>query len=472
MGEEETQLYNRRASDIAAAEARLRGPLEGQKGLRIRLLNAGAIIIAAILSLTALVAIEHILESEHHSEEVHAAYDACSSAARDLQDASDYLTSCVRVFVVSGNRAYMDAYLEELEVTDRRGKAVETLGNYFGKSDKAVIDLENALSYSNELADRELYAMKLTCDAIGLEDVPKLVSEVTLSEEDASRPVEEQRDLAEHIVLGEDYQSTKDQIIDSVNACSDVLLAKIESDVAASEADLHARLTGMQVIVMGLLLIVLLVIFAVIFLILWPLAAYAHRIVHGQSLHPAGASELRYLALAYNLIYEENRERTIRLKHAAERDALTGLYNRGAYDVLLAECTEDVALLLIDVDYFKSVNDGYGHDIGDAILKKVARLISSSFRNSDYPCRIGGDEFAVIMTDMHADLRQVVVEKLMNVAHALADTSDGLPRVTLSIGIAFSERNTSHEDLYRAADSALYVVKERGRNGFAFYGEA
>ena len=470
MEEERTQPHNRRASDIAAVEARLDQPL-AQKGLRIRLLNAYAIVIAAIMALAALLAVEHILDSERRSEQTNAAYRSCSSAARDLQDASDYLTSCVRVFVVSGNRTYMDAYLEELEVTDRRGRAVQTLKDYFGETDQAVIDLESALEYSNELAERELYAMRLTIEAVDITDVPDIVAAVTLSDEDLQRTVDDQRRRAEQIVLGEDYQTTKDQISGSVNACSDELLAKVGDDIAESEAELRARLTSMQVIVTGLLVIVLLVIFAVIFLILWPLAAYAHRIMHGQPLHPTGASELRYLAVAYNLIYEENRERMIRLKHAAERDALTGLYNRGAYDMLLAERTEDVALLLIDVDYFKSVNDGYGHDMGDAVLKKVAGLISSSFRTTDYPCRIGGDEFAVIMTDMHPDLRSVVVEKVTNVARALADTSDGLPRVTLSIGIAFSESKVGYEDLYKAADSALYVVKERGRNGFAFFGE-
>ncbi|MBR1829452.1 MAG: diguanylate cyclase [Atopobiaceae bacterium] len=443
-----------------------------RRPMRIRMLNAVAIVIASALALVALTTLERIFVAEGTAEQVNNSYLECSSAARDLQEASDYLTSQVRVYVFTGNREYMDNYISELLELDRRGKAVETLKHYMGEDSEAALQLEEALRFSNELAERELYAMRLTATATGLTDVPSPVAEVELSAEDATRGADEQRSLAEQIVLGDEYQSSKSQISGAVKGSASVLLDELNQSVLASNETLRARLAAMQFITGLLLAIVVFVIFATIFLILWPLASYTQQIKDGEPLVLTGASELQYLADAYNAIYQENRERTLHLQHAAERDALTGLYNRGAYDMLLTEHTRDVALLLIDVDFFKTVNDTYGHDMGDAVLKKVATIIHHSFRNSDFPCRVGGDEFAVIMTEIGPELRDVVAEKVEHVAEALRDTSDGLPKVSLSIGIAFSEDHQGSENLYRAADRALYEIKQRGRNGYAFSDEA
>lgn len=443
----------------------------GRKPLRIRQLNAIAIIAAAILSLSALVAVDHIFETEAASEQANAAYRECSSAARDLQEASDYLTSQVRVFVSTGNRTYMDDYLEEIHVTDRRGKAVQTLKDHLQADQSAVTDLEQALTYSNELAVRELYAMKLVTTALGMQNVPQDVAQVELSQEDLQLSAQEQQTKAEQMVLGDEYQATKYQISNSVKSCSTALFNELNSAIEANNESMHSRLGNMQVVVVALLVLLVSIIFATIFLVLWPLASYTRQIARDERLILTGASELRYLADAYNTIWEENRQRTLHLRNAAERDGLTGLYNRGAYDTLLSENAHDIALLIIDVDYFKNVNDTYGHAVGDAVLKKVAHLITHTFRSSDFPCRFGGDEFAVIMTDITPDLRHVVVDKVEHIAHALLDTSDGLPQVTLSVGIAFSGSHEGIDDINQAADKALYVVKERGRNGYAFYGE-
>ena len=465
VGQAIPEGYGRRASDRQQLLRRK------QRGVRIRVLNACAILVASILALVALVTIEHVFESELRSEQLNATYNACSAAARDLQDASDHLTTQVRMFVVTGNREYMDSYLRELEVEDRRGHAVTTLESHLGADAPAFVDLKGALGLSDELAMRELYAMRLMVDAIDLADVPEKIEEVTLDEADAALSPEEKRSRAEEIVLGDEYVTTKSQISDSVSACSEVLLQQLDADVDNGNAEMRFRLNGMRAITIALVVIVSLVIAATITLILWPLAAYTSQIAQDEPLVPKGASELRYLADAYNAIYMENRERTMHLQYAVERDALTGLYNRGAYDALLEEHTDSIALLLVDVDYFKSVNDTYGHIVGDAVLRKTASAIEHCFRNTDYSCRVGGDEFAIIMTDMHPQLRSVVSEKVKQVARALQDTSDGLPSVTLSIGIAFSDSYEGQPDLYHAADQALYTVKESGRNGHAFYGD-
>ncbi|MBQ7681267.1 MAG: GGDEF domain-containing protein, partial [Oscillibacter sp.] len=159
-------------------------------------------------------------------------------------------------------------------------------------------------------------------------------------------------------------------------------------------------------------------------------------------------------------------------RHEAEHDPLTSLYNRGTFDKMREEYKNlPIALMLIDVDFFKQINDSHGHETGDQVLQKIARLLDKNFRDTDFPCRIGGDEFAVIMTDAVPPMKDLVREKIHRITQALQDTSDGVPAVTLSVGVAFNDRENGTEDIYKDADRALYVVKTHGRNGVEFYGE-
>ena len=131
--------------------------------------------------------------------------------------------------------------------------------------------------------------------------------------------------------------------------------------------------------------------------------------------------------------------------------------------------TEHLALILIDVDNFKSVNDTYGHAVGDRVLKRVAELLKASFRSVDILCRIGGDEFAVVMTRVNSSMSQLVIGKMSRINTALQHPKDDLPPVSLSVGVAFSDRENPQGDIFHDADSALYKVKEAGRKGCAIY---
>ena len=161
------------------------------------------------------------------------------------------------------------------------------------------------------------------------------------------------------------------------------------------------------------------------------------------------------------------------LRNKAEKDALTGLLNRGAFDSLRAGLQANacaLALLLIDVDKFKNINDTYGHDVGDKVLKKVTNVLNMHFRSNDFIARIGGDEFSVIMMDIKNISKDTIEGKIMDMNRVLKSGTDGLPKITLSVGVAFSEIGF-HKELYNMADMALYKVKENGRCGCAFYEE-
>lgn len=202
--------------------------------------------------------------------------------------------------------------------------------------------------------------------------------------------------------------------------------------------------------------------------IVHPLLEYNESIHHGVIAPIHGVAELRTLAETYNSIYEENEEREILMKHQAEHDSLTELLNRRSFDQILSLYEKDrssFALILADVDVFKQINDTCGHDTGDRILKRVAALLHTTFRSTDYVCRIGGDEFAVIMVDMSRELYYTITDKIAEINGQLAVPEDGLPAVSLSAGVAFSDENGFCGSLFRAADSALYTAKAHGRCG-------
>ena len=159
-------------------------------------------------------------------------------------------------------------------------------------------------------------------------------------------------------------------------------------------------------------------------------------------------------------------------KYQAEHDALTGILNRGSFDQIIKSMEFDkknFALILMDIDRFKDVNDTYGHQVGDVILKKVSKYLQEGFRSIDHVCRIGGDEFAVVMMDVDFDSKHLIEEKMSKINELLNIKEESIPQVSLSVGVAFTDWNNPGTNLFNNADFALYYVKRHGRNGCHFY---
>jgi two-component system cell cycle response regulator len=158
----------------------------------------------------------------------------------------------------------------------------------------------------------------------------------------------------------------------------------------------------------------------------------------------------------------------------AVTDELTSLYNRRYFDRHLAimlersrEQSRDMAVMLIDLDYFKAVNDTHGHDVGDVVLKEFAMRLRRNIRGVDLACRFGGEEFVVLMPDTDYAQAQGVAERVrMSVAERTfeAGSSRSLP-ITVSVGLAMNEHNRDTPELIlKRADIALYRAKREGRN--------
>lgn len=161
------------------------------------------------------------------------------------------------------------------------------------------------------------------------------------------------------------------------------------------------------------------------------------------------------------------------LRDSALKDSLTGLYNRR----FLQECTENmvagvmrrgknIGLIMCDLDYFKQVNDVYGHNAGDAVLKETSALIRSSVRSSDLVIRFGGEEFLVVLLDTNKDETMKVAEKIReNIQNAKFKVQDGVLKKTISLGVSEFPIDTQlFWQAIKYADVALYKAKETGRN--------
>ena len=212
------------------------------------------------------------------------------------------------------------------------------------------------------------------------------------------------------------------------------------------------------------------IVFLTAVLIIRPLSYSIDRVRAEQPIPTdQGSEEFRFLAASFNQISEANRERREALAFEAAHDKLTGLYNRSGYDVLLQKVDWSTsALLVLDVDFFKSVNDTYGHEMGDRVLCWVASVLRDSFRSGDYVCRIGGDEFSIIMLRTRRDHRDLIRQKVQAINDTLSVAGEDLIPVSISVGVAYGEADRSFEQIFEAADGALYQVKKTGRSGCAF----
>jgi two-component system cell cycle response regulator len=175
-------------------------------------------------------------------------------------------------------------------------------------------------------------------------------------------------------------------------------------------------------------------------------------------------------------LYSDRLRHNVQLSlEMAITDQLTGLHNRrymGRHlDNLLAQVRKSgkpLAFLIMDIDFFKLVNDTHGHDIGDEVLREFARRIAANVRGIDLACRYGGEEFVVVMPDTDMAYAYAVAERLRKSIETTPieiSRAPGRIGITISIGIAESENdNDSAEDLLYRADQALYRAKKTGRN--------
>lgn len=402
------------------------------------------------------------------------AYISCENDAQQVQDRSDHLTEQVRLVTMTAKPEYIDNYFSMANSNEEFDEAFADLKSRFEGTD-AYESLRTAMDESNELMNTEFYAMRLICEANDIDPSPwPEIASCQISDDDSRTSHDSMIYKAQNLVSDSKYQEAKDSInshtTDCIAKATDATIGS--QDRAASIFDgIYGTIEACIAIYIALTLIICALVRRAV---VKPLLSFGDSIKANQLFPVQGAGELQVLAETYNRVFTENEATHMVVKHQAEHDPLTDLLNRGSFDKALKlhnDGKHDFALILADVDQFKSINDTFGHAVGDQVLKRVSSLLQVAFRSTDFVCRIGGDEFAVIMVDVTSDLRYTIQEKIDFVNTELSKPIDGMPQVSLSAGTAFADRPDPGDSIYKDADDALYHTKENGRSSCSFFGE-
>lgn len=444
------------------------------KGFKVQKVNAILMIIGCLLTLLVFISTFRIKSKYNTLVDSTNDYSECVKTVKDFSDASDYLTDCARLFAVNLQTEFLENYFNEINFIRRREISLEVLEmSHF--SDDVDNNMRNAYIESNKLIEKEKYSFKLICETQNFNNniIPRVLDSISLSEEDKKLSNDEKIDKARKSLFDNNYLYSKEQINRYINNANNLLINNEIKVKQTGDLEISKHFAIQIVLVIILFIVCISLYITLVILVLVPLFNSLVSIQKGVKMPLKGSFEVRYIASAYNALCDKNAVTASILKHKAEHDPLTGLINREAFRQIkdaLKDSDEPIAYLIIDIDLFKQINDKFGHPVGDAVLKKISTLLMEQFRNSDYVARVGGDEFAVIMTKFGSTPIDIIQRKIEGLNKILQSVEDGLPTVSLSVGVAFSESGYNDE-LVKFADQALYKVKRGGRCNCSFYNE-
>ena len=440
-----------------------------RNGISLRTIHVLLVIGAFLLSGLMLYSTFYLSASFKNLTELSERNTELQKASIELMDASDYLTERVQRFAITGNKQLIDEYFNEAFTQKHREEAIEKISTG-SESEKAIKDLQNAMDASQQLMNREYYSFRLVIEAKGIEKYPFVLRELELSERDKALSNEEKMSRAADIVFDNEYYAQKHVIKKNMQNSLDELEKLAQEKYNAALQDVKTRLLIVRTII-------IIETFAVIFLV-WlashlgisPIMKAVDRIKNNRKLAEAGTTEFRYLVRAYNQMYEKYSESIRTLDYKASHDALTGVFNRAGYATILSSIElETTYMLLFDVDNFKGINDTYGHKVGDSVLIKLVGVLRSNFRPDDFICRIGGDEFVVLMQRTPKEQKELIARKIESINKELEKGKDGIPAVSISVGITHGSDVDKMEELFKKTDVAMYESKQKGKKTYTFY---
>ncbi|MCR5281763.1 MAG: GGDEF domain-containing protein [Lachnospiraceae bacterium] len=440
-----------------------------KKGISHRLVHLWLVIIIVVFSGTVVYATMWLTDTFLDVTSASRQNTQLQHAAHELMNASDYLTEQVQRFTVDGDPGFMDRYFKEAFESKRREEAIETMASD-ARMEAARKRLQEAMDHSIELMDLEYYAMRLVVEAKGYTEYPQILDEITLTNEDAAASAAQKMSLATELVHGDAYYEKKDAIREGMQASIDEV-EKLTASIEQTEMNTLKKQIGVvrvAIVIQAML----------IFFLIWlstrlainPIMGAVDEIKADHPIAEVGSNEFRYLARAYNKMYEKNKSSIESLSFKASHDELTGAYNRVGYDFLLSALSlETTYMMLFDLDDFKIINDTYGHEMGDRVLVKLVTVLKSVFRDDDSICRIGGDEFIVFLSHSGGLQPELIEKKVELINRALRDTKDGVPAVSVSVGIVNGRTASDTKELFEMTDEAMYQSKKKGKGVHTVY---
>lgn len=440
-----------------------------KSGIRLSRLNFFFIIIGLIIAALMIYSMFQTSNSFRQIVSVTESYLSSQQTAGMLKNISDEMSEKCVGFLHSGTPDLTYAYFGQYSAITAQLDADSSLRDSDASEDEFLI---KAVDTFEAMKQTEIRAMRLMADTLpmGMEAFSPQLQAVSLSPEDEALSPEAKKQLALSLVSSEEYLSYSKTIASAVDDSHRIASEKGKNRAVQTEQNVRGVINTQTILVFLFLFVAVLALITNRFLIIRPIQKSVDNLDRREPIPVEGSYEVRHLAQVYNDVLKDNVEKAAALSYAASHDALTGLYNRAAFDKIYQQYKDGhTGIMIADVDHFKQYNDEFGHDIGDRVLKHVADRLSDHFRAGDFICRIGGDEFCVIMPDIPQSESEAMMQKIRDVNAELANIEDDLPPISVSAGFAFWDRPNPKGDLFKDADFVLLKIKKTRADCCAVY---
>ncbi len=451
------------------------GKNESIKGMNINFLNVSLTLITALMFCFVLMISNSVTGRFKDVQKSISKFIVCEQCSKTIKESSNNLTELARLFVISHDFSYARKYLEEINLGKSQERAMKKMQAVCSEKDFAYQRLQIAMSQASSLERMELYAMKLCAVYLGEESVPDDIkayfSKIKLRPHDASLDREKIHDAAIENLFGNGYLIYKTRINENCNLTIESIQQQVQDELGENSTKLGKNISRLRLLFFSLLIVNILIFVVLGFFVLIPLKKFQNSIKRDEKLKLIGATEFKSIAQSYNAIYDTKKLSENPSHAKSEYDSLTGILNRRAFDKICDESSkksESIALLLIDLDDFKQINEKYGHSGGDTVLQEVAKVLKCTFRQEDYIARIGGDEFAILLTNFKVSSSGSIISKVNFVNKTIEVIKDSIKPVSISVGMAYSIVGYT-DILYKQAYKALCRVKDSGKKGCKFY---
>ena len=456
---------------MGAIRDRLSGA--ARHGIRLSRVNIVLLAVTVIGSIGMLIATNRLNSAYQQLIEETGKYIITQQDAGMIEEFSGSMLSESRSFLQTGDPAHVMAFYSQMDVIRRQldgSGTSETKGT--AASDRY---LEEAVEAFRTLAEQDAYAMRLKAETlpVSLGSYPAEFAGTEIRPEDAALDAEQKLAKAQEILDRTDYSAIRSRLSDRVDASHRAASETVQQQMGVTTARIRQELLLLRTFGVVFLVIAVLAMLSNLLLIILPINRSVSNLDNREEIPEQGSFEMRNLARVYNEVLRDSTEKQEELEYSATHDALTGVYNRAAFDREYDRCRNDrIGIAIVDVDGFKHYNDVYGHDMGDHVLRRVTETIGSKFRKEDHISRIGGDEFVIIMKNTGSAQSEDIKLKIDEINEGLVkERRKGMPPISVSVGAAFWDRENPGPDILKDADKALLQMKQNGKLGCRIYGE-
>ena len=456
---------------MGAIRDRLSGA--ARHGIRLSRVNIVLLAVTVIGSIGMIIATNRLNSAYQQLIEETGKYINTQQDAGMIEEFSGSMLSESRSFLQTGDPAHVMAFYSQMDVIRRQldsSGTSETKGT--AASDRY---LEEAVEAFRTLAEQDAYAMRLKAETlpVSLGSYPAEFAGTEIRPEDAALDAEQKLAKAQEILDRTDYSAIRSRLSDRVDASHRAASETVQQQMGVTTARIRQELLLLRTFGVVFLVIAVLAMLSNLLLIILPINRSVSNLDNREQIPEQGSFEMRNLARVYNEVLRDSTEKQEELEYSATHDALTGVYNRAAFDREYDRCRNDrIGIAIVDVDGFKHYNDVYGHDVGDHVLRRVTETIGSKFRKEDHISRIGGDEFVIIMKNTGSAQSEDIKLKIDEINEELVkERRKGMPPISVSVGAAFWDRENPGPDILKDADKALLQMKQNGKLGCRIYGE-